>query len=135
MTEFELAYLTNEYGNSIAVMFGVYMSGMFAMVFASRYLANVQDRYMRGFVIFLYTLFTLVIVRGTLNSVQSFFSIRHIIRDGTWESPVLQFLAAQAPSDFAGVFAPYAILSVIGLAYVGSIVFFIRAGRSKESAT
>lgn len=129
MTEFEIALLINEYGNSIAVMFGVYMSGIFAMVLASRYLADLQDRFMRGFVIFLFTQFCIVIARGTWTTVQQYFHIRLMVGDRAWETPVLQFQAAISPGDFAGNIAPYVVLSLFVLAYVGAIVYFIRAGR------
>ena len=59
MSEYELAYLQIEYGNSIALIFGTYITGLFAMLLASHFIAGKLDRFMVIFVLTIFTLFTI----------------------------------------------------------------------------
>ena len=130
MSEFELAYLHNEYGNSISLTFGVYMTGLFAMLLASRYMASKLDLFMKGFLIFLFTLFTIFSGRGVFNSVRSYFAMGDILREGTWESQILKTLAENAPTEFQTHVAPFVILSIIILSYTGTIIYFLKSSKS-----
>lgn len=138
MTDFELVTIFVEFVNTAWIIFGTFVSIVFAFIVASHLAARQLSSRLVSLVITLYTLVAFWSIWGISMQVSSISAVAGEMRRRLNEgNSSLEWLPVLGMSDSMSTLVPYLITLLVVVVYLGSLVFFFyqRREMNRDIAT